>query len=47
MVDILAAPQQAKAGSKADSALRTLAAISVAHWSALSLCSGFRCCSHF
>src|SRR5262245_60288375 len=32
MVDILAAPQQAKAESKADSALRTLGAISTAHW---------------
>ena len=32
MVDILAAPRQAKTDSKADSALRTLAAISVAHW---------------
>src|SRR5512140_4028088 len=32
MVDILAAPQQAKAETKTDSALRTLGAISVAHW---------------
>ena len=32
MVDILAAPQQTKADLKADSALRTLGAISVAHW---------------
>src|SRR5262245_2757830 len=32
MVDILAAPQQAKADSKTDFALRTLGAISVAHW---------------
>src|SRR6188472_3169497 len=32
MVDILAAPQQSKADLKADGSLRTLAAISVAHW---------------
>ncbi|MET0971320.1 MAG: MFS transporter [Tardiphaga sp.] len=32
MVDILAAPQQAKPASRPDSALRTLTAISVAHW---------------
>src|SRR5512138_1181518 len=32
MVDILAAPQQTKAEANANSALRTLAAISVAHW---------------
>ena len=33
MVDILAAPQQAKTdAAKADTALRTLAAISIAHW---------------
>src|SRR5512138_743364 len=32
MVDILAAPQPAKADAKADTALRTLAGISVAHW---------------
>jgi MFS family permease len=32
MVDILAAPQQAKTDSKADSSLRTLAGISAAHW---------------
>jgi MFS family permease len=32
MVDVLAAPQQAKAGPKADSALRTLTLISSAHW---------------
>jgi MFS family permease len=32
MVDILAAPQQSKADVKTDASLRTLAAISVAHW---------------
>jgi MFS family permease len=32
MVDILAAPQQSKADLKTDASLRTLAAISVAHW---------------
>ena len=32
MVDVLAAPQQAKAQAKAGAALRTLAAISTAHW---------------
>ena len=32
MVDVLAAPQQAKAQTKAGAALRTLAAISTAHW---------------
>jgi MFS family permease len=32
MADILAAPQQAKAGAKTDEQLRTLAAISTAHW---------------
>jgi MFS family permease len=32
MADILAAPQQAKTGAKADEQLRTLAAISTAHW---------------
>ncbi|HLG84413.1 MAG TPA: MFS transporter [Bradyrhizobium sp.] len=32
MVDILAAPQQIEAESKADTGLRTLALISVAHW---------------
>jgi MFS family permease len=32
MVDVLAAPQQAKAQAKTDAALRTLAGISVAHW---------------
>ena len=32
MVDVLAAPQQAKAQTKTDSSLRTLVAISTAHW---------------
>jgi len=32
MVDVLAAPQQAKAGSKAGSPVRTLTLISTAHW---------------
>ncbi|MDP3693572.1 MFS transporter [Bradyrhizobium sp.] len=32
MVDVLAAPQHAKTGGKTDSSLRTLAAISLAHW---------------
>ena len=32
MVDVLAAPQQAKTQAKTDAALRTLAGISVAHW---------------
>src|SRR3954463_4880976 len=32
MVDILAAPQQSKADLKTDASLRTLAAISIAHW---------------
>jgi MFS family permease len=32
MVDVLAAPQQVKADSKADSAPRTLTLISIAHW---------------
>ena len=32
MVDILTAPQHAKAGSKANSAVRTLTLISTAHW---------------
>jgi MFS family permease len=32
MVDVLAAPQQAKSDEKADESLRTLAAISTAHW---------------
>ena len=32
MVDVLAAPQQAKPQAKTDAALRTLAGISVAHW---------------
>jgi MFS family permease len=32
MVDILAAPQQHQAGSKADTGLRTLTLISLAHW---------------
>ena len=32
MVDVLAAPQQAKTEGKTDSSLRTLAAISLAHW---------------
>jgi MFS family permease len=32
MADVLAAPQQAKAQEKTDDSLRTLAAISVAHW---------------
>ena len=32
MVDVLAAPQQAKAQAKAGAALRTLSAISTAHW---------------
>ncbi len=32
MVDILTAPQQARAGAKADSAARTLTLISTAHW---------------
>src|SRR5271169_104469 len=32
MADILATPQQAKTGAKTDEQLRTLAAISMAHW---------------
>jgi MFS family permease len=32
MVDVLAAPQQTKSSEKTDSSLRTLAAISLAHW---------------
>src|SRR3984893_16168527 len=32
MADVLAAPQQAKAQAKTDQSLRTLAAISTAHW---------------
>ena len=32
MADVLAAPQQAKTASKADSEFRTLGLISVAHW---------------
>ena len=32
MADVLAAPQQAKAQGKADASLRTLAAVSAAHW---------------
>jgi MFS family permease len=32
MVDVLAAPQQTKSSGKTDSSLRTLAAISLAHW---------------